>query len=195
MFHRTLDHYRDNQLPVDDEPEVAAATLKLLAEYGLEVPKEKWREALRGTEGFEDKVVCTDMKQAPTEELDFPEEDVLRTLLPSTTLDVLDAVTPEELLKLDRYYFAKVETRTGQLDRKLKASRNLPADKLRSTLRNFFYTRQPSDLPPEFELYYNQPLKIAILCKFMTDGLRYWFFQSRETETVSGANDAQRQQS
>ena len=86
-------------------------------------------------------------------------------------------MSPEELLKLDRYHFAKVAPRTGELDRKLKAGRTLPTKKLRSILRHHFYTRQPSDLPAEFELHYNELLRCAVVCKFMSDGFRYWFLE------------------
>jgi len=177
MSRFTLDHYKDNQLPVDTEPEVAAATLKLLEEYGLDVPKEKWREALRGTAGFEDKVVCTDDRELQPQELEFPEEDTIQTLFPSSALEVLYAVTPEELLKLDRYHFAKVASRTGELDRKLKAGRALQQKKIHNILRNHFYTRQPSDLPADFELHYNELLRCAVVCRFISDGFRYWFLE------------------
>ena len=162
--------------PVDDEPEIAKATIKLFEKYGLDVPKEEWDRALRGATDFDEKVICTD--ELSDDDSPPPAKDALPSdtkIIPGRVTDVLFAVDKDTLLKLDRYHFAAIQSKTGAVDRKLKASRNLTKKGFHSILAHYFYKPALSDLPDEFEVYNNRELKCVIAIYCPTNS--YWFLQ------------------
>jgi hypothetical protein len=154
---------------------VAAATLRLFEKYGLNVPKVEWDRALRGASEFEEKLFCTDdIKEAQVEPTprDLPSSEVL---VPTASTDVLLVYDKDALLKLPQYHFAQLQTKTSAVDRKLKASRGAKPAELRRTLSHYFYLPADTDLPPEFKLYYNAELKVALAVYSPTNN--YWFLQ------------------
>lgn len=170
---QTKDHWSKTSLPVDDEPEVAKATYALFEKYGLNVPKEEWDRALRGATNFEEKVVTTD----DLSDDDLPVADTPRTtdihVIPGKVTDVLFSVTPEALLKLDRYHFAQVQDRTSAVDRKLRAART--KQNVRKILSHHFYLPASTDLPQDFDVYHNAELKCIVVVYSETS--RYWFLK------------------
>jgi hypothetical protein len=173
---KTNDYWGKTSLPVDDEPEVAKATLKLFEKYGFDVPKEEWDRALRGATGFEEKVFCSDdLSDDDEPPPPKPSQTTNIKLIPGKVTDVLFSVTKDELLKLDRYYFAPIQTKTSAVDRKLRASRTLPKQNIRKLLTHHFYATASTDLPEDFDVYHNAELKCVVVVYSPTN--HYWFLQ------------------
>lgn len=174
----TRDFWSKRQVPVDTRPEEAKISLELLSEYGLDVPIEKWREAMRGATGMKEKVVCdADFEEKEKKLPKLQQSTTEHYIVPSTTLDALFVLTEEELLKKDRYFFAGVQHKTETVDRQLRASSALSKNDLEKRLNHYYYVPAMGDLPNDnYGVFHNSAMKVAIVIYFPAN--KHWFLEA-----------------
>jgi hypothetical protein len=166
----TQDLYLTHKPAKDNNPRAARETIKLLQEYGLDVPREKWETALRGVSMAEEKAFVA---EDTTRKVAEPELEPI-TFVRSSAVDPVFALTHEELLKKPAYFFAPLQAKTRAIHIKLKACRTYA--KAQTALRNHFYNITNVDLPENFSFYANNHLGCGVLCYTQEGALCcHWF--------------------
>lgn len=168
----TQDLYLAHRPAKDTDPDAARETLHLLQEYGLEVPPDKWRKALRGIDPTQEKLIVSD--ELPLRTVEPQEQLELLAFAPASVVDPVFALDHDTLMSKPPYFFAALQSKTESINKKLKACKRF--DKACSILRNHFYMRADPGLPDNFHFYSNATLHCGVLC-YVEEGLLYshWF--------------------
>lgn len=168
----TQDLYLAHRPAKDTDPDAARETLNLLQQYGLEVPPEKWRKALRGIDSAEEKLTVSE--ELPLRTAEPQEQPELLAFAPASVVDPAFALEHDVLMSKPPYFFAALQSKTESINKKLKACKRF--DKACSILCNHFYVRTELGLPENFYFYSNGTLNCGVLF-YAEEGLLYshWF--------------------
>lgn len=171
----TKDLYLQHSPAKETDPQAARKTLELLEQYGLEVPPNKWQEALSGVKLSDQKLFVSQEECQRTAE-PLPEDDQT-VFVRTSAVDPLLALSHDQLLEKQPYFFAALQKKTDSVHKKLRACKRF--DKAQKILRNHFYSKTEVSMPENFYFYSNLNLGCGVVC--YAEGntfISHWFLNN-----------------